>query len=153
MEIILIIVACVLAFIFVKFLLKKLLLGLFILGFAGVISFVYKVPYSISVLSIAILIYSTLSIFSEIKHMGSNIIRPRKVYLNGWSEKMVDLLFSVNYIVFMSICYILLMRASFYTIDTMQLSITFFLTWSFIWIVGRSRKVLFKYINTRECEA
>lgn len=153
MEIILIIVACVLAFIFVKFLLKKLLLGLFILGFAGVISFVYKVPYSISVLSIAILIYSTLSIFSEIKHMGSNIIRPRKVYLNGWSEKMVDLLFSVNYIVFMSICYILLMRASFYTIDTMQLCITFFLTWSFIWIVGRSRKVLFKYINTRECQA
>ncbi|MFR9069963.1 MAG: hypothetical protein ACLVIU_06340, partial [Paraclostridium sp.] len=66
MEIILIIVACIIAFMFIKYLLKKILLALFILGFSGVISFIYKIPYIISMLSISILIYSIKTIFSEI---------------------------------------------------------------------------------------
>ncbi|MEG2787198.1 MAG: hypothetical protein RR942_05190 [Romboutsia sp.] len=150
MEIVFIIVACVLTFIFIKFLLKKLLTGLFILSFAGIISFVYKVNYSISVLLITMLIFSANSIFSEVKRMGSNIIKSHNLYLNGGSEKMVNLLFSINYIVFMSICYIVLVRMSFNMIDTIELGIAFCLTWSFIWMVGYSRKILFKCISTRE---
>jgi hypothetical protein len=152
LEIILIIVACVFAFMFIKYLLKKILLALFILGFSGVISFIYKIPYSISVLSISILIYSIKSISLEVKHMSGNLIKSRRLYLNGWHEKMVNLLFSVNYIVFMGICYMMLMRVSFSIIDTMELVIAFCLTWICIWIVGHSRFVLFKCIDSNELE-
>lgn len=152
LEIILIIIACIIAFMFIKYLLKKILLALFILGFSGVISFIYKIPYSISVLSISILIYSIKTIFSEIKHIGGNLIKSSKLYLNGWHEKIVDLLFSFNYIVFIGICYILLIRIGFSMISAMDLVIAFFFTWICIWLVGHSKNTLFKCINKEEFE-
>ncbi len=152
LEIILIIIACIIAFIFIKYLLKKILLALFILGFSGIISFIYKIPYSISVLSISILIYSIKTIFSEIKHLGRNLIKSRRLYLYGWHEKMVDLLFSVNYIVFMGICYMILMRICFSMVNIMNLGIAFCLTLVCIWAVGHSRSTLFRCINKKEFE-
>lgn len=151
MEIIIAIIAIILIFIVVKYLFKKLLFCLFILGFAGVVSFIYKIPYSICIFSLVILIYSINCILSELKYMGSNLIRPCKLYLNGWYEKIVAILFSINYIVFMIICYMTLMHKGIFMIDAMELGVAFCLTWICIWAVGSSRKLLFTYINRKEC--
>lgn len=137
---------------FIKYLLKKVLLCLFILACSGGISFVYKIPYSISIFSISILIYSLYSIFSEIKNVGCKLFKSRKLYLDGWSEKLVDLLFSVNYIVFMITCYMLLMRMSFSMIDIFELGIAFFITWICLWLVGHSKGFILKFIKPKECE-
>lgn len=137
---------------FIKYLLKKVLLCLFILACSGGISFIYKIPYSISIFSISILIYSLYSIFSEIKNVGCKLSKSRKLYLDGWSEKLVDLLFSVNYIVFMITCYMLLMRMSFSMIDIFELGIAFFITWICLWLVGHSKGFILKFIKPKECE-
>lgn len=137
---------------FIKYLFKKVLLCLFILACSGGISFIYKIPYSISIFSISILIYSFYSIFSEIKNVGCKLFKSRKLYLDGWSEKLVDLLFSVNYIVFMITCYMLLMRMSFSMIDIFELGIAFFITWICLWLVGHSKGFILKFIKPKECE-
>nr|WP_250673726.1 hypothetical protein [Paeniclostridium ghonii] len=150
MELILILIACILGFIFIKYLLKKVLLCLFILALSGVISFFYKIPYSISVFSVSILIYSIYSIFSEMKNISCKVFKSRKSYLDGWSEKLVDLLFSANYIVFMITCYMLLMRISLSMIDIFELGIAFLVTWICIWLVGHSKSFILKYIKPKE---
>jgi hypothetical protein len=137
---------------FIKYLFKKVLLCLFILACSGGISFIYKIPYSISIFSISILIYSLYSIFYEIKNVGCKLFKSRKLYLDGWSEKLVDLLFSVNYIVFMITCYMLLMRMSFSMIDIFELGIAFFITWICLWLVGHSKGFILKFIKPKECE-
>ena len=152
LELILILITCILAFIFIKYLFKKLMLCVFILTFSWGISFIYKIPYSISVFSVLILIYSFYSIFSEIKNMGGKLFKSRKLYLDGWSEKLVDLLFSINYIVFMLAAYILLMRFSFSMIDIFELGIAFFMTFACIWLVGHSKNFILKFIRPKECD-
>ena len=121
-------------------------------GFTGIILNNILSWFWISVLSISILIYSIKTIFSEIKHLGRNLIKSRRLYLYGWHEKMVDLLFSVNYIVFMGICYMILMRICFSMVNIMNLGIAFCLTLVCIWAVGHSRSKLFRCINKKEFE-
>ena len=150
LEILVCIIGILLAFIFLKFIFKKLFLIVSLLGFAGIISFIYKVPYIISIASMLIFIYSVNTIFSEIKYMAKSFIKPCRFYEYGFYEKIVNLLFSLNYIVFMSICYLSLMNTSLSMIDIAELGIAFCITWIFVWIVLNTRSMLFNYINALE---
>lgn len=152
MELILVIFAIIFIFIFIKYLLKKFLLLLLFFLVSAFIAFVYKIPYSISISSILIFIYSIKCIVSEFKYFGGNLVKPCKFYLNGAYEKLVSLLFSLNYIVFMFICYVLLMSKSFYIIEFFDLIILFCLTWLCIWFVGNSRNTFLRYINPKKCK-
>ncbi|MFR3558888.1 MAG: hypothetical protein ACLTUN_10125 [Paraclostridium sordellii] len=147
MEIILILIACLIVFMIIKYLLKKILFGFLILVFSGIISFIYKIPYTTILLSISIIIYCILSICSELKQILLNLFKSRKSYLNGWYEKIVDLLFSANYIVFMINYSIYLVRMSFSTVNTMNLVIIFLISWIFIWSIGHSKFILFKCLE------
>ncbi|SCI13735.1 Uncharacterised protein [uncultured Clostridium sp.] len=147
MEMIIAIICVILLFIIIKYLLKKLVFALILVGVTGIISYIYKVPYIISLCSILILLYSIYSIFSEVKFFGYNIIRPCRLYINGFYEKIVTLLFSLNYIVFMSICYITLMSISFSMIDIVELATAFIFTWIFVWLVLHTRSLLFSIIE------
>ena len=147
MEIILILIACLIGFMLIKYLLKKILFGFLILVFSGIISFIYKIPYTIMLLSISIIIYCIFSICSELKQMLLNLFKSRKSYLNGWYEKIVDLLFSTNYIFFMINCSIYLVRMSFSTFNTMNLVIIFLISWMCIWTIGHSKFILFKCLE------
>ncbi|CEN79038.1 hypothetical protein [Paraclostridium sordellii] len=147
MEIILILIACLIGFMIIKYLLKKILFGFLILVFSGIISFIYKIPYTTILLSISIIIYCILSICSELKQILLNLFKSRKSYLNGWYEKIVDLLFSTNYIVFMINYSIYLVRMSFSTVNTMNLVIIFLISWIFIWSIGHSKFILFKCLE------
>ncbi|CEN22292.1 hypothetical protein [Paraclostridium sordellii] len=147
MEIILILIACLIVFMIIKYLLKKILFGFLILVFSGIISFIYKIPYTTILLSISIIIYCILSICSELKQILLNLFKSRKSYLNGWYEKIVDLLFSTNYIVFMINYSIYLVRMSFSTVNTMNLVIIFLISWIFIWSIGHSKFILFKCLE------
>lgn len=152
MELILPLIAIIVIFIFVKYLLKKFLIFISVIIFSGVLTLIYKIPYSISIFSVSILLYSIHCIFLEFKYMGKSIIKPCRFYLNGAYEKLVSLLFSINYIVFMTICYILLMNKSFYMLDAIDLGISFSLTWICIWCVTRTRNIFLSYINTAKYE-
>lgn len=152
MELILILIACLLGFVFIKYLFKKVMLCLFILACSGGVSFIYKIPYSISIFLVSVIIYSFYSIFSEMKNMGCKLFKSRKSYLDGWSEKLVDLLFSINYIVFMITSYMIFMRMSFSMIDIFELGIAFFITLLCIWIVGHSKNFVLKFIRPKEFE-
>ncbi|CEN22959.1 hypothetical protein [Paraclostridium sordellii] len=147
MEIILILIACLIGFMLIKYLLKKILFGFLILVFSGIISFIYKIPYTIMLLSISIIIYCIFSICSELKQMLLNLFKSRKSYLNGWYEKIVDLLFSTNYIFFMINCSIYLVRMSFSTFNTMNLVIILLISWTCIWTIGHSKFILFKCLE------
>lgn len=147
LEIILILIACLIVFMIIKYLLKKILFGFLILVFSGIISFIYKIPYTTILLSISIIIYCILSICSELKQILLNLFKSRKSYLNGWYEKIVDLLFSTNYIVFMINYSIYLVRMSFSTVNTMNLVIIFLISWIFIWSIGHSKFILFKCLE------
>lgn len=147
LEIILILIACLIGFMLIKYLLKKILFGFLILVFSGIISFIYKIPYTIMLLSISIIIYCIFSICSELKQMLLNLFKSRKSYLNGWYEKIVDLLFSTNYIFFMINCSIYLVRMSFSTFNTMNLVIILLISWTCIWTIGHSKFILFKCLE------
>lgn len=147
LEIILILISCLIGFMLIKYLLKKILFGFLILVFSGIISFIYKIPYTIMLLSISIIIYCIFSICSELKQMLLNLFKSRKSYLNGWYEKIVDLLFSTNYIFFMINCSIYLVRMSFSTFNTMNLVIIFLISWMCIWAIGHSKFILFKCLE------
>ena len=152
MELILLLIATIVTFIVVKYLFKKLLFCILIVIFAGIFSLIYKISYSVSIFSICILLYSIKCIFSEVIYMGGAIIKPCRFYLHGAYEKLVALLFSLNYIFFMIICYILLMSKSFYILEVMDLLISFCLTWICIWFVGYIRNIFLNYISTSQCE-
>ncbi len=85
--------------------------------------------------------------------MGENLVKPRRFYLNGGYEKIVALLFSINYVIFMILCYTTLMNKSFYILDIIDLCISFCLTWICIWIVGHVRSIFLNYVNTKTYEA
>lgn len=146
MEIIFIFIAILIILMFIKYLLKKIFFMALGLGIAGIISFLYKVPYIISLCSIMILIYSINSIFSEIKYMVCSLVKPCRFYRNGFYEKIVTLLFSMNYIIFMSICYIALMSMSFSMIDIVEIATAFSFIWICVWLVMHTRTILFKVI-------
>ena len=152
MELALLLIAIIITFFIVRYLFKKLLFCIFILICAGTYTIIYKIPYSISTFSICILIYSIKYLFSELINIGGIIIKPGRFYLNGYYEKLVCLLFSLNYVLFVAISYMLLISKSFYIIDIMDLVISFCLTWVCIWFIGYIKDVFLKYINTIECK-
>lgn len=150
LELFLFLILTVATFVFIKYLFKKFLFFIFIVIFSGIFALIYKVPYSVSTFSICILLYSIKCIFSEIIYMGGTIIKPCKFYLNGFYEKIVTLLFSLNYIIFMTICYMLLISKSFYILEILDLVIPFCLTWLCIWCIGYIRNIFLNYINTSQ---
>lgn len=152
LELALILLTFIIACMFIKYFFKKIIFFIFILFSSGCISLAFKIPYSVSICSFCILLYSIKCIFLEFKFLGMNIIKPCKLYLNGYYEKLVYLLFSLNYIVFMSICYIFLVSKSMYILEVLDLVIAFCLTWISIWLVGRMRSIFINYININKFE-
>lgn len=152
MEIFIGIVLFVIAFMIIKYILKKVLFGLFIMLLSGVISFVYKTPYSISLLSILIILYGSMSIYSELKYMSNSLLKSRKTFSNGGYEKICALLFSINYISFMFISYMLFISKGFYMLDIIEFIVTFIFTWVCVWFIGKFRYVLFSYLSVEKYE-
>lgn len=146
MEIFIPVIGLILVFMFIKFILNKIFYLTLLLGFTFIINFTYKIPYTICLCSIGIIIYALYSIYSEIKYMGKSFIKPCRLYYHGFYEKIVTLLFSMNYIVFMIIIYSILISRSFFMFDIVEICITFALTWVFIEVVLNSRNIVFKLI-------
>lgn len=152
LEIAIAIIICIFAFMIVKFLFKKILLCLFILGVTLLISFIFKTSYSTILASIIMILCSIKFIFTEIKHLGSDLIKPCKFYSNGLCEKITLFLFTLNYIIFVCICCIILVLRNFYTINIKDLSIAFCFTWILIWLIGKIKNLLFNHLSTIEYE-
>ena len=147
MKLILILILCLFGNKFIKYLFNKFILFLFILSISIGITFVYKIPYKISIFLIFVLIYTFYSVLSQLKIIKFKIFKSRKLYLNGWYEKLVDLLFSLNYITLIILSYIVLTKFSFTFMDIYKLSISFFVTWISLWIIGHSENFLLKIIR------
>ena len=130
----------------VKYFLKKIILCFFILVLSLGISFIYNIPYNISLFLLLVIIYSFYSILSELKNTNCKLLKSHKLYVDGLSEKLVDLLLSLNYIAFMITCYMLFIKLSLLILDIFKLITTFFIILISIWIVGHSKKFILKFI-------
>lgn len=152
LELALIIILLVLSYMIIKHLFKKILSGLFILGLCGVISFIYKISYEVTLISIVMIICAIKFIMSELKHMGSDFIKPCRLYSNGLYEKMTALLFSINYIIFICLCSILLLRRNLYITNISDFLIICCVTWIIIWSIGRIRTIIFNCLDNIDPE-
>lgn len=152
MELIVALISIAVIFIVITYIVKKIFTFISVVLLSAILTLIYKIPYSISIFSVSILLYSIRCIFSELRYMGKSIIKPCRSYLNGAYEKLVNLLFSINYIIFMTICYVLLMSKILYMLNITDLGMSFALTWICIWFVTRTRNIFLSYVSRFEYE-
>ena len=83
-------------------------IGMIVVSIA--VAYVYKLPYITSLCVCILVKYGLVDFIVNIKNLSKSIIKSRKRYDEGYLQKLVNILINCNYLLFASICYMLLAK-------------------------------------------